>query len=319
MAGGAVVVQATAGAHAAAAGASSLVTTLMVYPLSSVSLKLQVQRDDSENAASGVIDTLAKTLREEGVAGVYSGVESALVGSVLSNVCYYYWYTLLGAWFKLNPSSPASTSLFVSALAGWCNVVMTNPVWVANNRYVTASAARREYYRNTGLSRLLVDIAKEEGPAGLMRGVLPALVLVANPIITYTLTENLKQPAREFFRQPKRLSARQSFLVASVSKLVATTCTHPMILLKTRLQQADQDVDSPRAAEQAKVLPKRTLGPVARAAVAVREIITTDGFAGLYRGLRSKVLQSVLQFALLFMLQDQIARAVLRLLAPRRR
>lgn len=66
-------------------------------------------------------------------------------------------------------------------------------------------------------------ILKKEGLAGLYSGVGAALVLVINPIIQYTVFEQIKNKVAKF----RTLGNFDFFLLGALSKLVATGLTYP--------------------------------------------------------------------------------------------
>lgn len=80
----------------------------------------------------------------------------------------------------------------------------------------------------------LMKIIKEDGVMRLFAGVLPALVLVANPILQYSVYEQLKQ----MIEKRRKIGATDSFLLGAVGKLVATTITYPYITVKSRAHVA---------------------------------------------------------------------------------
>lgn len=67
------------------------------------------------------------------------------------------------------------------------------------------------------------SILKNEGIAGLYSGVMAALVLVINPIIQYTVFEQVKNKVSKM----KTLSNFDFFLLGAFSKLCATGITYP--------------------------------------------------------------------------------------------
>lgn len=70
---------------------------------------------------------------------------------------------------------------------------------------------------------VFLSILKNEGIAGLYSGVMAALVLVINPIIQYTVFEQMKNKLAKM----KTLSNFDFFLLGAVSKLCATAITYP--------------------------------------------------------------------------------------------
>lgn len=71
-----------------------------------------------------------------------------------------------------------------------------------------------------------LKIFRESGPAEFWRGVGPALVLVVNPIIQYTVFEQLLAKVKQW-RKGQPLSAWDFFWLGAVSKLAATGSTYP--------------------------------------------------------------------------------------------
>lgn len=127
------------------------------------------------------------------------------------------------------------------ALAGSATVFLTNPIWVVNTRMT----AREEAAEDSDLEKgekpsapttigTLMKIIREDGFMRLFAGVLPALVLVANPIIQYTVFERLKQ----IVAKTKKVGAVDSFVLGAVGKMVATAITYPYITVKSRAHVA---------------------------------------------------------------------------------
>lgn len=69
-------------------------------------------------------------------------------------------------------------------------------------------------------------ILREDGIRAFWQGVTPALILVANPIIQYTVYERLYQYLLRL-RGSKALQGRHYFILGAISKLAATSITYP--------------------------------------------------------------------------------------------
>jgi adenine nucleotide transporter 17 len=123
-------------AHAVAGACGGVVSTVVTYPLITVSSRLQVQKDDhSGDAYKGFLDGVKKIIKKEGPAGLFSGVESALFA--ITNGVYYYWYEFVKSVFtKTSQKRVMSTweSMAAGAVAGAATVMITNPIWVVNVR-----------------------------------------------------------------------------------------------------------------------------------------------------------------------------------------
>ena len=135
-------------------------------------------------------------------------------------------------------------SMLAGLIAGSATVILTNPIWVVNTRETArkdipsseskekdltllpaGEAAKEAAHKPTGFLRILRDIIKTEGVAALWSGVIPALVLVINPIIQYTVFEQLKNVLER--RKQARLTPNDAFLLGALGKLIATGVTYP--------------------------------------------------------------------------------------------
>jgi adenine nucleotide transporter 17 len=162
------------------------------------------------------------------------------------------------------------------ALAGSATVLITNPIWVVNTRMTARKAetsepllptkegeapvsAQKKRAPNT-LSTFL-KIIREDGPTRLFAGVLPALVLVINPILQYTIFEQLKQ----VLEKRRKVTARDSFLLGALGKLAATSITYPYITVKSRAHVATGEGRDGMTAS-------------------LKRIVREEGVAGLYGG-----------------------------------
>ena len=129
-----------------------------------------------------------------------------------------------------------------------------------------------------------MKLFKSEGPTALFAGVLPALVLVINPILQYTIFEQLK----EVLEKRRRVTPRDAFFLGAIGKLLATSITYPYITVKSRMHVASKQ--SPRD------------GTIQSLMRVVRE----EGWSGLYKGIVPKVTQSVITAAFLFAFKDAL-------------
>lgn len=111
----------------------------------------------------------------------------------------------------------------------------------------------------------LLALLREEGPAALFAGVLPALVLVINPILQYTIFEQLKNS----LETRRRVMPRDAFFLGAFGKLLATSITYPYITVKSRMHVASKD------------------GPKDNIVQSLNRIIREEGWAGLYKGTSS--------------------------------
>jgi adenine nucleotide transporter 17 len=162
------------------------------------------------------------------------------------------------------------------AMAGTATVFLTNPIWVVNTRMTarksgsgdssatlpTSEDGEKEQTQPPTTIGTLLKIIKEDGFMRLFAGVMPALVLVLNPILQYTVYERLKQ----MLEKTRKVGARESFVLGAIGKLVATGVTYPYITVKARAHVATGD-----SAKEGMT-------------ASLRRIVREEGVQGLYGG-----------------------------------
>lgn len=247
------------------------------YPLITLSTRAQVE---SKRADTTFLQAIRHIVEREGLGGLYAGLDSALFGISVTNFVYYYWYEWTRAFFeaaaeKAGRASKKLTtleSMAAGALAGSATVIITNPIWVVNTRMTTrkhqaedddAALPGAKKARAPGTIATLLALIRNEGPQALFNGVLPALVLVINPILQYTLFEQLKNTVEK----KRRVTPTIAFFLGALGKLFATSITYPYITVKSQAHVAG-----------------RGGGEKEGMSAAIRRIVKEEGYAGLYKG-----------------------------------
>ncbi|KAJ5775976.1 uncharacterized protein N7511_000987 [Penicillium nucicola] len=280
-------------AHALSGAGGGILSMVLTYPLITLSTRAQVE---SKRAHSSNLDAVRRIVQREGISGLYSGLESALFGISVTNFVYYYWYEFTRSAFekaaiKSNRASKKLTtveSMIAGAIAGSATVLITNPIWVINTRMTARKSEADEQSlpgaKQTKASTLstLMSLLREEGPKALFAGVLPALILVINPILQYTIFEQLKNAVE----RRRRMTPKDAFYLGALGKIMATTLTYPYITIKSRMHVASKDG------------PKESLNG------SLKRIIQEEGWKGLYKGIGPKVTQSAITAAFLFAFKD---------------
>ena len=254
-----------------------IVLTSARYPLITLSTRAQVE---SKRAHSTALDAVRRIVQREGISGLYSGLESALFGISVTNFVYYYWYEFTRSAFEKaatqggRASKKLTTveSMIAGAIAGSATVLITNPIWVINTRMTARNSEEAESLPGVSKAKAstfstLMDLLKQEGPKALFAGVLPALVLVINPILQYTIFEQLKNVVE----RRRRMTPKDAFYLGALGKILATSITYPYITIKSRMHVASKDG------------PKESLNG------SLKRIIQEEGWKGLYKGRRSHI------------------------------
>ncbi|KKK16077.1 hypothetical protein ARAM_000722, partial [Aspergillus rambellii] len=275
-------------AHALAGSGGGILSMVLTYPLITLSTRAQVE---SKRAQSSTIDAIRSIVKREGISGLYSGLESALFGISVTNFVYYYWYEWTRSAFeraavKAGRSKKLSTaeSMIAGAIAGSATVLITNPIWVINTRMTARQSEDSQSLPDapkkprTSTFGTLMELLKQEGPKALFAGVLPALILVINPILQYTIFEQLKN----MVERRRRMTPKDAFYLGALGKIMATSITYPYITVKSRMHVASKDG------------PKETLNG------SLKRIIKEEGYSGIV----PKVTQSAITAAFLFAFKD---------------
>ncbi|KAG8952429.1 hypothetical protein FRC04_004489 [Tulasnella sp. 424] len=300
--------------HAVAGGAGGMVAMALTYPLIFISTRAAV---DKNNDKKSVKEAVLEVLKTEGIPGLYSGLSSSLLGIAVTNFVYYGFYEKSkSVVLRSRPGKGLSTleSILVGMIAGSATTIISNPIWVIQTTQAVRtmepnpptpsgtttsdSSAPLQKPQKLGFLKTINHILENDGIVAFWRGIGPALALVVNPVIQYTVFEQLKN--RLLARRTARLRAAGSasaavltsldlFFLGSLSKLVATGSTYPYIVIKSRMQAGHATAKEYKSAFDG-----------------LLKVAREEGIHGLYKGIESKLVQSVLTAAILFVSQQRI-------------
>ncbi|XP_057824887.2 peroxisomal nicotinamide adenine dinucleotide carrier isoform X2 [Cryptomeria japonica] len=296
-----------------AGAAGGIVAQLITYPLQTVNTRQHTERklkkasdEDLENISEkklqkhhGTLHLMCQVIRDEGWCRLYGGLMPSLVGTAASQGIYYYFYQIFRSKAekialdrrkngKGDGSVGMLSSLLVAAFSGCLNVLFTNPIWVVVTRMQV-----QEVYDEAGLM-------------GFWKGVMPTLIMVSNPSIQFMLYETLlkRLRAKRALNKPglQSISAVEIFLLGALAKLGATVTTYPLLVVKSRLQ-AKQQTGSDNAHQYTGTLD------------AIAKVIHHEGLSVLYKGMSTKIVQSVLAAAILFMIKEELVEAIRKMVS----
>ncbi|KAG9317660.1 peroxisomal membrane protein PMP47B [Chiua virens] len=284
--------------HALAGAAGGMAA----IPLVVLSTRAAIDTKPDDKSFSRVILDI---LNREGLRGLYSGLSSSLLGIAITNGFYYYFYERSrGILINSRSGSKALStveSILAGLIAGSATTIISNPIWVVQTSQAVHSVTdpSTSKSRKLDIFETIQKILSKDGVAGFWRGIGPALVLVINPVIQYTVFEQLKNVLikSRLARLPPGqrraglavLTDWDFFFLGAFSKLVATGTTYPYIVVKSRLQAGNASAERYKSAFHG-----------------LLTIFREEGLQGLYGGAQSKLLQSVLTAAILFAAQKRI-------------
>jgi solute carrier family 25 (peroxisomal adenine nucleotide transporter), member 17 len=270
---------------------------------------------------------------------LYRGVTPVVTTMAASNFVFFYVHSFLKQWlFKLpqnqNPQQATlRLSLLASTLAGICNVLLTNPMWVANLRIVTSESKNNDHTQppNNNLWKEMKSIAETEGWTHLWNGTPASLLLVSNPVIQFVAYEQLKNRLLQILRRnpSAALKPLEAFLLGALAKAISTVMTYPLQLAQTVLrvqkqegpnsqqpkppQESTSDTERPKTTgptsntPQHHPIPQQYRGTLD----CLVKVYQRKGLEGWFAGMRTKLLQTVLTAAFTFLTYEQIIRAIM--------
>ncbi|TEB30242.1 mitochondrial carrier [Coprinellus micaceus] len=287
--------------HAVAGAAGGIVAMTATYPLIFLSTRAAVETKKEPKACAFIEGNIQESY--------LCGLDSSLLGIAVTNGVYYYFYERTREVLLRSKGSKALStleSMLTGLIAGSATTLISNPIWVVQTSQATRGMGAGEtVQKKLGFFESAQNIIAKGGIGALWRGIGPALVLVMNPIIQYTAFEQLKNFL--ITRRTTKLRAAGGkgvailsdwdfFVLGAISKLVATSFTYPYIVVKSRLQAGNMKYKS--------------------SLDGLLTIIKEEGVEGLYKGIGSKIVQSVLTAAILFAGQRRIFEATKAAVSP---
>ncbi|KAH8705902.1 putative mitochondrial carrier protein [Talaromyces proteolyticus] len=311
--------------HAVAGAAGSAVSNVATYPLRLIVTRLQMQRlaarkkgskpteekaGSTRETYSGIVDA-AQTIyaKEGGVKGFFTGVGDDTWKTIADSFLFFLAYTALRQQrlnSKLHASGkkrtvlPILDELAVGVLAGAFSKFWTTPLANIVTRKQTAAFLSEDGEIST--KKVTAQIQAEKGITGFWAGYSASLFLTLNPSITFFLNEFLKYallPRNKRQNPP----AAATFLLAAISKAVASTITYPVSLAKTRLQ-ADSSSDN----ESKDTSPAKYFRP--EVFFTLQSIAVQEGIGALYDGLFGEVLKGFLSHGITMLTKDVVHSSI---------
>ncbi|GMH19082.1 hypothetical protein Nepgr_020923 [Nepenthes gracilis] len=311
-----------------AGAGGGIIAQLITYPLQTVNTRQQTERDlKKDEKKLGPVDHMCQVVKHEGWERLYGGLMPSLAGTAASQGVYYYFYQIFRNKAEAialdrrkkgvgDGSVGMLSSLVVAALSGCVNVLLTNPIWVVVTRLQTHSKISKKLQPRHppeeeilvdfepppyGTSHVIQEVYDEAGVWGFWKGVFPTLIMVSNPSIQFMLYETLLKKLRKRRSSSKSgsngVTALQIFLLGALAKLGATVVTYPLLVVKSRLQSKQ-------------VISADNRRHYRGTSDAIMKMIRYEGLSGFYKGMSTKIVQSVLAAAILFMVKEELVKGV---------
>ena len=224
---------------------------------------------------------------------------------------------------------PVLDELAVGALAGACSKFFTTPISNVVTRKQTAamvSARSESKVTEPSVSDIATSIRDEKGIQGFWSGYSASLVLTLNPSLTFFLYETFKRTLLPRTRRDDP-GARVTFLMAAVSKAIASTITYPFSLAKARAQTSSkspvdkdaaielkEEAESTRNARKAEKTATDAKNFVKKSTVfnTILHIYRTEGPAALYEGVFGEILKGFFSHGITMLLKEAIHKLIIQ-------
>lgn len=346
--------------HALAGAVATAGSKLLLYPLELITTRLQVQRQlhgpkeapsaahDADAEYVSLVDAVRKIYKHEGgLKAFYTGCAPDVGKGIADSFLFFLAYTFLRQ-RQLRKDETNSLSvvkeLSVGIAAGAFAKLITTPVQNIVIRQQTAAlvAARDPTFSTTpresdklSMKDVALQIRSERGLAGFWAGYSASIILTLNPALTFAVENTLKRllPQSRREKTPPQLT----FLIAALSKAIATTVTYPVMLAKSRAQAAsstniteeegtekgaepsvsfekpDSDGPTKRQLKQRAHQALRLLSAQYAIFLSLQNIYRSEGLQGLYSGLEAEVLKGFLSHGLTMMVKEKVHVGIIQL------
>ncbi|RYP56656.1 hypothetical protein DL771_011690 [Monosporascus sp. 5C6A] len=308
------------------------------------------ERPSSRSAAQGdlshydgIVDAFSKICAEEGgPKALYSGLASDAAKSLLESFLFFMLYEWLRS-LRLAAHHRRKRGkgglgvleeLAVGVLAGAGSRAFTTPIANIVTRKQTASLIDDgEDARDKGFGEMARGIVRDKGIGGLWAGYSATLILTLNPSITFFLQDFLRKNAVPAERRDDP-GPFLTFLLAAVSKSVASTITYPFQTAKSRLQAGVSSAEEERPTakgDDENLIPfkdrrgaekdnsnsnKALKGTAPLRGTVFSTLMRTahaEGVAALYDGLQGELLKGFLSHGTTMLAKDAVHKLLLRL------
>ncbi|KAJ2968551.1 hypothetical protein NQ176_g9122 [Zarea fungicola] len=286
--------------HAISGSFGTAASTAILAPLDLVTTRLKVQRQlENYGQYNGIIDAFKNILKHEGFSALYNGIGTDVTKSVIDSFLFFGFYNFLRQRGGRSPG--ILQELAFGSIAGAASRACTAPLSnVVARRQMSPSNDDGE---TESLGKVLAGMQREGGGIkALWKGYSATLVLTLNPSVTFLLNRRLAGRVIPTLEEDVP-AAWVAFVLAALSKSMATALTYPFQMAKTRLQIPSVDLDAEEEKEEEAREPggqrakRQTL--LARFFAVfdgtifgmVLRLIKTEGLRALYDGMEGELLK----------------------------
>ena len=285
--------------HFTAGATAGMISAIATCPLEVLKTRAQVATATTGSVQQSfkVFSQMRGVVQREGVLGLWRGVMPNVMGVAPCRASYFGLYNEARNVLAANGVTGSVVHLAAAASAGASVATVMSPVFViktrlqlqTNEERVLASGKRLRNYG--GVVDAFRGIVREEGTRGFYRGLSASYLGVTEGATQFMMYQKMKSMARD---RGHAITPLNSFCMAALAKLVASSATYPHEVIRTRLRDRATYATATGA-------PKYT-GLVH----AFKTIAREEGVRGLYGGLGPHLIRVVPNAALLFCIVEMM-------------
>ena len=319
--------------HALAGSTGAAISSISTYPLSLIITRLQTQRQlrqfkSHEPSAdyTSIQNAVKRIYTQEGVKGLYTGLIPDTVKTIADSFLFFLAYNFLRQSRTRNYTDrssrlPVLDELGVGFLAGTFSKFLTTPLAnVVTRKQASAltKCSTQTSVDSRSFRSIALEIYSEKGIWGFWSGYSASLVLTLNPSLTFLFFENLKWALLSRSQRQETIP-QATFLLAAISKALASVITYPFSLAISRAQLSSRLVTSEPGTESQDILktpPARTQSKVEiseNVFATILHIIRHGGLKALYDGVGGEVLKGFFSHGITIFIKDIVHKAIIRL------
>lgn len=276
--------------HAVAGSTAGIAEHVAMFPLDTVKTRLQAYSNArSPLAFTGAVRAI---FAERGFFGFLRGWTAIAGGCIPAHIALFSVYEHTKQVLSVDGSLSSSSAAICGASATLAHDLIITPMDVVKQRLQLGCY--------TGVAHCVSSLTRTEGIRALFRSVPTTLAMNAPyGAVFVAVNEGLKESLN------KKLSLGEHFITAGVAAAIASVATHPLDVVKTRLQTQDVLCGSSSCSRMIGTAPKYPSFHVA-----VKTIMKEEGVGGFYRGLLPRTMLSVPAAATCWGMYETVKKAL---------
>lgn len=322
-----------------AGSTGAAISNVFTYPLDLIVTRLQIQRQLRKDTLSpqsdeykSIRDAAEKIYTQEGgVLGLYTGVLHSTSKTIADSFLFFLAYNFLrqsrlrsrkGSSKHLPVLDELSVGFFAGAFAKLLTTPLANIVTRKQTSSMPSAHSPSITTRPATVRSIAKDIYSEKGFQGFWSGYSASLILTLNPSLTFFFYETFKRVLLPR-NQQSNPAPQATFLLAAVSKAIASSITYPFSLAKARAQASSKPIDtndteikeSLEKASDGKIEGTKSGRRAVRSTVfsTILHIARNEGISALYEGLGGEVLKGFFSHGLTMIIKEAVHKVIIQL------